>query len=134
MPVQVPAVGSRVRVTTIYPNFYAYRNEFDNYVTTKREGVVVKSLFSDPFYFAVETGDSEYPVSEFNSKSPHVVQVEIITGESKTVETSNKAWKVTSDDGSKVYLVQRVDGRFSCTCKGFEFHKDCKHIELVSKK
>jgi hypothetical protein len=133
MSVQVPTVGSRVRVTTIYPNTYAYRNEYDNYVTTTREGFVVQSLFNDPFYFAVETGDPEYPVSEFNSKSPHVVQVEVLTGETKTVENTNKAWKVKSEDGN-TYLVQRIDGKFYCTCKGFEFHKDCKHIGMVNQK
>lgn len=134
MPVQVPTVGSRVRVTTIYPNTYAYRGEYDNYVTKTREGVVVESIFKDPFYFAVETGDPDHPVSEFNSKSQHVVTVEVVSGSTSTVETSNKAWKVKSGDGKRVYLVQRVNGRFSCTCKGFEFRRDCKHVGLVGKK
>lgn len=134
MPVQVPTVGSRVRVTTIYPNTYAYRGEYDNYVTKTREGVVVESIFKDPFYFAVETGDPDHPVSEFNSKSQHVVKVEVVSGSTSTVETSNKAWKVKSGDGKRVYLVQRVNGRFSCTCKGFEFRRDCKHVGLVGKK
>lgn len=134
MPVQVPTVGSRVRVTTIYPNTYAYRGEYDNYVTKTREGVVVESIFKDPFYFAVETGDPDHPVSEFNSKSQHVVAVEVVSGSTSTVETSNKAWKVKSGDGKRVYLVQRVNGRFSCTCKGFEFRRDCKHVGLVGKK
>ena len=134
MAVAVPKVGSRVRVTTMYPNTYAYRGEFDNYVTNTREGVVVPSIFKDPFMFAVHTGDHDHPVSEFNAKSLHVVQIEVVKGESTQVATDKKAWKVKSSDGKKFYLVTLVGGKFSCTCTGFEFRKDCKHIGAVSKK
>lgn len=134
MAVAVPKVGSRVRVTTMYPNTYAYRGEYDNYVTYTREGVVVQSIFRDPFMFAVETGAADHPVSEYNAKSQHVVKIEYIIGGATQVSTETKAWKVKSEDGKRVYLVQRVNGKFSCTCKGFEFRKDCKHIGAVSKK
>jgi len=130
--VAVPNVGSRVRVTTMYPNTYAYRGEYDNYVTMTREGLVVKSIFNDPFYFAVETGAPDHPVSEYNAKSQHVVKIEYIVGGASQVSTETKAWKVKSKD--KVYLVTRVNGKFNCSCKGFEFRRDCKHVGAVSKK
>ena len=132
MSVAVPNVGSRVRVTTMYPNTYAYRGEYDNYVTMTREGLVVKSIFNDPFYFAVETGAPDHPVSEYNAKSQHVVKIEYIVGGASQVSTETKAWKVKSKD--KVYLVTRVNGKFNCSCKGFEFRRDCKHVGAVSKK
>jgi hypothetical protein len=132
MPVAVPNVGSRVRVTTMYPNTYAYRGEYDNYVTMTREGLVVKSIFNDPFYFAVETGAPDHPVSEYNAKSQHVIKIEYIVGGASQVSTETKAWKVKSKD--KVYLVTRVNGKFNCSCKGFEFRRDCKHVGAVSKK
>ena len=134
MAVAVPTIGSRVRVTTVYPNTYAYRGEDNNYVTYTREGEVVQSIFRDPFMFAVKTGDPDHPVSEYNAKSLHVVKIEYIIGGSKQVAIDKKAWKVKSEDGSKFYIVQRIEGKFSCTCKGFEFRKDCKHIGAVSKK
>ena len=134
MAIAVPKIGSRVRVTTMYPNTYAYRGENDNYVTYTREGVVVQSIFRDPFMFAVETGAPDHPVSEFNSKSQHLVKIEYVTGGASFVSTEKKAWKVKSKDGKRAYLVQRVNGKFSCTCKGFEFRKDCKHIAAVGKK
>ncbi len=132
MSVAVPKIGSRVRVTTMYPNTYAYRGEYDNYVTMTREGIVINSIFKDPFYFAVETGAPDHPVSEYNAKSQHVVKIEYVTGGATSVETSNKAWKVKS--GDSVYLVQRMNGKYSCTCKGFEFRRECKHIAAVAKK
>ena len=134
MAVEIPKIGARVRVTTMYPNTYAYRGKDDNYVTTTREGVVVKSIFKDPFYFAVETGDAFHPVSEFNAKSQHVVRIEVLLGETMTIATGKKAWKVKSSDGKKFYIVERVNSRFSCTCTGFEFRKDCKHIAAVGNK
>jgi len=132
MPVAVPNVGSRVRVTTMYPNTYAYRGEDNNYVTYTREGLVVKSIFNDPFMFAVETGAPDHPVSEYNAKSQHVVKIEYIVGGASQVSTETKAWKVKSKE--KVYLVTRVNGKFNCSCKGFEFRRDCKHVGAVSKK
>ena len=134
MSVAVPKIGSRVRVTTIYPNSYAYRGEDNNYVTYTREGEVVQSIFRDPFMFAVKTGDPDHPVSEYNAKSQHVVKIEYIVGGATNVATDKKAWKVKSADGKSVYIVTRVNGKFSCTCKGFEFRKDCKHVGAVAKR
>ena len=91
MPVAVPSVGSRVRVTTMYPSSYAYRGKYDNYVTMTREGIVINSIFKDPFYFAVETGAYDHPVIEYNAKSQHVVGIEYATGGETSVETSNMA-------------------------------------------
>ena len=134
MAIAVPKIGSRVRVTTMYPNHVVYRGDTNGYVTYVREGEVVQSIFRDPFMFAVKTGASEHPVSEFNAKSQHVVKIEYIVGSATMIDTTTKAWKVKSGDGKRVYLVQRVNGKFSCSCKGFEFRKDCKHVGAVSKK
>ena len=134
MAVDIPKVGARVRVTTMYPNNYAYRGEHQNYVTNTREGVVVQSIFRDPFMFAVKTGDPDHPVSEYNAKSMHVVKIEVLKGTTMSVATDRKAWKVKSSKGNKFYIVERAHGKFSCTCTGFEFRKDCKHIGAVSKK
>ena len=134
MAVNVPKIGARVRVTTMYPNTVTYRNLDKGYVTYTREGVVVQSIFRDPFMFAVKTGDPDHPVSEYNAKSLHVVKIEVLKGDTMSVATDKKAWKVKSTDGKKFYIVERVNGKFSCTCTGFEFRKDCKHVGAVSKK
>ena len=133
MTVEVPKVGSRVRVTTMYPNHVVYRGDTNGYVTYVREGIVVKSIFNDPFKFAVETGAPDHPVSEFNAKSQHVVKIEYIVGGASQVATDKKAWKVKSGKGDSFYIVERNAGKFSCTCKGFEFRRDCRHIRMVGK-
>ena len=134
MAVAVPNIGSRVRVTTVYPNTYAYRGKDDNYVTYTREGEVVQSIFRDPFMFAVKTGDPDHPVSEYNAKSLHVVKIEYIVGGASQVSTETKAWKVKSGDGKSFYIVERVEGAYTCSCTGFEFRKDCKHIKAAAAK
>jgi SWIM zinc finger len=130
MPVAVPKIGSRVRVTTRDKDYYVYATK--EWRDTTYEGVVEKSIFSDPFYFAVRTGNPNYPVSEFSAKSERLVKIEYITGSATQVSTETKAWKIQSKD--KIYLVTRIGGKFNCTCKGFEFRRDCKHIGAVGKK
>lgn len=48
--------------------------------------------------------------------------------EAKTIEMY---WTVSSwADSSKKYIVKRYrGGSYSCTCKGFEYNGDCKHVE-----
>jgi len=130
MPVEVPKIGSRVRVTTRDKEYYVYATK--EWRDTTMEGIVEKSVFKEPFYFALRTGNEFYPVSEFNAKSERLVKIEYITGSATQVSTETKAWKIQSKD--KIYLVTRIGGKFNCTCKGFEFRRDCKHIGAVGKK
>ena len=130
MPVQLPKIGSRVRVTTRDKEYYVYATKEWRDITY--EGIVEKSIFNDPFYFAVRTGNPVYPVSEFNAKSDRIFSIEYITGSSIQISTETKAWKIISK--GKVYLVTRIAGAFNCSCKGFEFHRDCKHVGAVGKR
>jgi len=130
MPVEVPKIGSRVRVTTRDKEYYVYATK--EWRDTTMEGIVEKSVFKDPFYFALRTGNEFYPVSEFNAKSERIVKIEYITGSSTQISTETKAWKIQSK--GKVYLVTRIAGKFNCSCKGFEFRRDCKHVGAVGKR
>ena len=130
MAIEIPKIGSHVRVTTRDKEYYVYATK--EWRDTTFEGVVEKSIFNDPFYFAVRTGNEFHPVSEFNAKSERLVKIEYLKGGSTQVSTETKAWKIKSKD--KIYLVTRIGGKFNCSCKGFEFRRDCKHIGAVSKK
>ena len=41
--------------------------------------------------------------------------------------STTQTWRVAGSKGAQ-YVVTQDAGRWSCTCVGFQFHKDCKHI------
>lgn len=42
-------------------------------------------------------------------------------------EVTRKTYKVPGKD----YVVSEVNGVWSCTCKGFQFRRKCRHIEEI---
>lgn len=44
---------------------------------------------------------------------------------------SVKALVSSSKEDGSAYLVRGVDGVWSCSCKSYEFKRDCKHIGFV---
>ena len=51
-------------------------------------------------------------------------QYKIVTKE----EFEGRTWQVQGSKGD-VYRVTEVNGNFSCTCSGFRFRGDCKHVK-----
>lgn len=48
-----------------------------------------------------------------------------------TIEKENPAnpqWVVTGSKGDR-YIVEKTDNGLTCTCSGFKFRGDCKHIK-----
>ena len=50
--------------------------------------------------------------------------------EPKIVAPVNKTWKV-SGSKNNTYIVTADAGRFSCTCVGYQFRHECKHINKL---
>jgi hypothetical protein len=46
-------------------------------------------------------------------------------------EPEGRVWEVKGSKGD-VYKVTEVRGEYSCTCSGFKFRGDCKHIKGVT--
>ena len=44
-----------------------------------------------------------------------------------TTDSSVKVWSVAGSKGNK-YTVTREDGEYRCTCPGFFYRKNCRHI------
>lgn len=43
-----------------------------------------------------------------------------------------RAWKVQSSTKSWVtYYIRRIGGEWSCTCPGFVYREDCKHVRMA---
>lgn len=47
----------------------------------------------------------------------------------------DQTWTVSSSKGKDSYVVRREasNGRYSCTCAGFQFRRNCRHIDDVRK-
>lgn len=40
-------------------------------------------------------------------------------------------WTIAGSKGDK-YIVERTDNGLTCTCSGFKFRGDCKHVKQIS--
>jgi hypothetical protein len=48
--------------------------------------------------------------------------------ESVPVVTADR-WEVKGSRGD-TYIVERIDGKLTCTCSGFRFRSKCRHTEI----
>jgi hypothetical protein len=120
---RVPQVGSVVRVRTRYnqgPRMIPPQPDFTVY-----EGKVLNPdrWFNDRQFNI--TGDKDWPIRTVNMIN--VIDIEIISGGFKDVKTDVKTWTVEGSKGNK-YTVTRTSTGWSCTCSGFQFRKQCKHV------
>ena len=53
-------------------------------------------------------------------------QYKIVTQE----EPEGRVWEVAGSKGD-VYKVTELDGHLNCTCSGFRFRGDCKHVKSI---
>lgn len=134
MLAKIPSVGSRVRVITEHPNIYYLTAKTQPMVRNTYEGVVVPNeKFDKPNTFCI-TGNSIMPIR--NIAVHNVVKLEIISGSASSININEsvRVFKVQSSAKNKQYLVTLTQGKFSCNCIGFQYHKNCRHTKAVATK
>lgn len=126
----IPTVGSYVRVTVRYLNINAFETE--QYKTETYEGKVVPNeKWDGPASFCM-TGDKYIRVR--NIRPDYVQNIEYISGSERKIDvTGFRGFKVESK--GKTYLVGVQHGRkFTCNCTGFGYRKTCSHVQAVAKR
>lgn len=124
---RVPTVGSVIKVRTTYsqgPRMVPPQPGFHIH-----EGTVLapyKWLTDRQFCI---TGDESWPIRVINMD--YVEDLELISGNLKTIDLGIKTWTVAGSKGSK-YTVTRTPKKWECTCPGFQFRKQCKHISELA--
>lgn len=93
------------------------------------EGTVIKSYpWLNDRQFCM-TGDSLYPIRIISMNS--VLDINMVSGTVKKVDTEDKVFEVSGSKGNK-YIVTSNSKSWTCTCPGFQFRNQCKHISELS--
>ena len=65
----------------------------------------------------------------FDQRGRRFVEVKEL-GEIDLDHVKNEQWEFTGSKGDK-YIVQKIDNMLQCTCPGFTYRGDCKHVKEV---
>jgi len=125
----VPAVGSRVTVTTRYPEIWILaKNKWrdSTYVGT----VVAPDKGTPATSFKLHTGESKMPVREISTLQVHKLKFMDGAVAKKSVIEAPKTLQVTGSKGEN-YTVTKTGGKVRCTCPGFTFRNKCRHQEMI---
>ena len=81
-----------------------------------------------PGYFKIPSGEDP----------DHYIEVYFILWKKLKDQERKKAlkteWEVLSSDGLKYYKVKFENNDYTCTCPGFNFRGNCKHIDHISRR
>jgi hypothetical protein len=125
---QVPVIGSVVKILV--------RNEQGSAMIPPQptslmyEGKVLPSytwLTDRQFCLS---GTKDWPIRVLNMD--YIENIELLSGTFKEVNTDTKVHEVLGSKGKK-YIVTSNNKGWTCTCPGFQFRKQCKHVSELSK-
>jgi len=127
-----PTVGSEVEVVIQRRETYIYAT--NPIRTTHLRGVVVADLKNTPpNCFRMVVNCENVPNREVDLTS--IAELRYLDGQSArrvaTPSQTVKTWQFTGSRGD-AYTVTRQGTKYSCTCPGFTFRKNCKHTKLAA--
>lgn len=121
-------VGQQVTLTVANPVF-GMRNRFASSVhvpaATSYTGMVVREKWYGDDRIGITTGDKQFKVRVIDVANIMAIgdaEIQPTVG----VQT-RRVWHVAGSKGN-TYTVTEDGGRRECTCPGFTFRKDCKHV------
>lgn len=127
----IPAVGTQVTVTTRYPQRSFWHKE-DYIDLTLTGNIIPKPKWLSAEQIAISNpshpnGFSIISISKITSiKTADGTDIAV-----KPATNDYKEWNFVGSKGDN-YLVIRNKGNYSCTCTGFQFRKQCKHVKEAS--
>jgi hypothetical protein len=129
-----PTIGRRVIVTMDWSRNMKGYADYVPRINTSVGTVVASMPFDDPDTFRMTTGDKIFPFSvvplDYVTALKYDNGEKIAKGQARIIQ--NKSWQIKSDSRKGgMYTVTQEGNFFSCTCLGFQFHKNCRHIRKV---
>ncbi len=92
------------------PEFFEYTGE----------EVALKQATPDEL--ALSTGNPEWPIRVIQRK-----YIVAINGQEYRAETAQAQTKIVKGSKGQEYVVTNANGKWHCTCPGFQFRRSCKH-------
>jgi hypothetical protein len=87
-------------------------------------------------YGYIKSGTEEVTVMKkayrFDARHRSFVEVKEL-GEIDLDKVKTETWKFTGSKGNE-YVVQKLDNMLKCTCPGYTFRGECKHVKSVEEK
>ncbi len=123
----MPEVGCTIAITFAFPS-YVLGHEGINRTTIT--GIVEKATSVTPPNFVRIVTDTDSPVRIREIPLHRIVDIKYTSGIIPGIETisaETKTWTVSGSQGSK-YTVTKTKNKWTCTCPGFQFRKNCRHI------
>jgi len=124
---QVPTKDSKIRVKVRYsqgPQMIPPQSGVNIF-----EGTVVPSYkwLTDRQFCMTGDDTMKIRVIDINLVS----DIELISGSMEEVDTNVKVYEIAGSKGNK-YIVTKSNKGWDCTCPGFQFRKQCKHVSELS--
>jgi len=112
-----------------------YRETTSDWATPTPNHVYLLSTDKSKMYGYIKAGTEEVTVMKssyrFDARRRTFQEVEEL-GEIDLDEVKSEKWEFTGSKGDK-YFVQKIDGELRCSCPGYTFRGECKHIKEVEK-
>jgi hypothetical protein len=123
-----PTPGKSIRVTTRFPDHYYWATS--PWQDNTYQGVVGRPDRSVPegSFMLLTPQDRNMPTRVI--ALCRVIALEYADGtQARTSDTKDevRVWQVQGSKGNVYTVTQRGAGK-TCTCPGFQFRKDCKHV------
>lgn len=125
-----PTVGSKVEITFAFPSYTLNGPKVNKTILT---GIVERATKFTPPNFVRLVLDFDSPVRIREIPLERILDIKYSDGRTSTKEvisTDTKTWTVEGSRGAK-YLVVKSQNSYSCTCPGFQFRRNCKHVENI---
>jgi hypothetical protein len=124
----IPEPGCQVAITVAFPSYVIGTATVNKSTIT---GVVEKATrFTPPDFVRIVT-DVDSPVRIREIPLHRVTNIEYADGRvvnREAVKEDTETWSVEGSQGSR-YTVIRTKNSWTCSCPGFQFRKDCRHIK-----
>lgn len=124
----IPDPGCKVAITFEFPSYVIGATKVNKTTIT---GIVEKATKFTPPNFVRLATDFDSPVRIREIPIERVTNIKYQDGRTATtisVDFDSKIWTVEGSRGSH-YVVAKNKSSWSCTCPGFQFRKNCKHIK-----